>query len=139
MKSLSFAPFSQNSRENSAKVHQFLMNKFINSSKFGDELLFISNLAEWSARAAESGRSCRACARRRRRSGAAQKRAGCTPALDAKPFKLGAKKLHHYCIKWKWISGISRLSDYRVFSSRLSDYLFFLQIIEYLRVNIENL
>ena len=52
---------------------------------------------------------------------------------------LGAKKLHHYCIKWKWISGISRLSDYRVFSSRLSDYLFFLQIIEYLRVNIENL
>ena len=52
---------------------------------------------------------------------------------------LGAKKLHHYCIKWKWISGISRLSDYRVFSFRLSDYLFFLQIIEYLRVNIENL
>ena len=44
-KSLSFAPISRNSRENGAKVHQFLMNKFINSSKFGDELLFISNLA----------------------------------------------------------------------------------------------
>ena len=35
--------------------------------------------------------------------------------------------------------GISRLSFYRIFSSRLSFYLFFLQIIEYLRVNIENL
>ena len=30
--------------KNGAKVHQFLMNKFINSSKFNDELPFISNL-----------------------------------------------------------------------------------------------
>ena len=48
-KSLSFASISRNSRENGAYVHQFwsiLMNKFINySSKNGDELLFISNLA----------------------------------------------------------------------------------------------
>ena len=46
-KSLSFAPIPRNSRENGAKVHQFLMNKFINSSKFGDEQLFISNLDGW--------------------------------------------------------------------------------------------
>ena len=33
-------------KKNGAKVHQFLMNKFVNSSRFGDELLFISNLEE---------------------------------------------------------------------------------------------
>ena len=35
-KSLSFAPISRNSRKNGAKVHQFLINKFINSSRFGN-------------------------------------------------------------------------------------------------------
>ena len=50
-KSLSFPPISRNSREIGAKVHQFLMNKFINSSRFGDELLFISNIGGGRARA----------------------------------------------------------------------------------------
>ena len=50
---------------------------------------------------------------------------------------LGAKKLIRFCIKRKRISGISRLSFYRVFSSRLSFYLLYFQIIEYQRVKFE--